>query len=435
MEKTKSNDLFERRNKVVSNGVGIFVKTTAKSAKGAIITDLDNNEYIDLGGGIGVLNAGHCPKEVVEAIKAQADKLIHTCFHVSAYDGYVELCEKLVEILPHGDRTKVMLTNTGAESVENAIKIARQATKRPAVICFSDGFHGRSLMGMSLTSKVTYKTDCGPFAPEVYRMEYPNFYKNGDDLSEDEFSIQEMARLEEFVKNYVDVNSVAAIILELVQGEGGFNIAPKKYIKLLRKFCDKYGVMLIFDEVQTGFCRTARWGAYQHYDVVPDISTWAKSMGSGMPIGCVIGKADVMDAVTPGTIGGTYLGNPVCCAAALATIKLMKDQKLNERAAKIGEIFVSKFKTFSELTPFIGDVRALGAMVAIEFVTDTQSKNPNADFCDKFVAKCLEKNVILLRAGNSKNIVRILSPIVITDIEIDKALQIMEDSLKEIIKG
>ena len=435
MEKNRSSDLFERRNKVVSNGVGIFVNTTAKSAKGSIITDVDDNEYIDLGGGIGVLNAGHCPDTVVEAIKSQAEKLIHTCFHVSTYEGYVKLCEKLVEILPHGRETKVMLTNTGAESVENAIKIARQATRRPGVICFSDAFHGRSFMGMSLTSKINYKKDCGPFAPEVYRMEYPNFYKNGKGGSEDDFSIQEIKRLEEFVKSYVDVNSVAAIILELVQGEGGFNIAPRKYIKLLRQFCDDHGVMLIFDEVQTGFCRTAKWGAYQHYDVTPDISTWAKSMGSGMPIGAVIGKAEVMDAAAPGTIGGTYLGNPVCFSAAIATIKVMEDQRLNEQADRIGKVFVEKFKKFATLTPFVGDVRSLGAMVAIEFVVDKESKVPNPEFCEQFVSKCLDKKLILLKAGNSKNIVRVLSPLVITDNEIERALLIMEESLKELIKG
>lgn len=429
---SSSNNLFERRDRVVSKGLGVFVRTTAKSAKGAIITDLDNNEYIDLGGGIGVLNAGHCPKEVVAAIKKQADELIHTCFHVSVYERYIELCEKLVEIMPHGDSTKVMLTNTGAESVENAIKIAKQATKRSAVICFSDAFHGRTLMGMSLTSQITYKTDCGPFAPEVYRIEYPNFYRNGHELSEDEFSESEINRLERFVKTYVEVNQVAAIILELVQGEGGFNIAPKKYIKLLREFCDKHGVMLIFDEVQTGFCRTGKWGAYEHYDVVPDISTWAKSMGSGMPIGAVIGKAEVMDAAAPGTVGGTYLGNPVCCAAALATIKLMEDKNLRERALVIGKVFVDRFKEFAEFTPAIGDVRALGAMVAIEFVENRSTKTPNTQFCEKFVQKCLEKKVILLKAGVSKNVVRILSPLVITDKEIEAALQIMEETLKEL---
>lgn len=432
MDRNKSNDLFERRAKVVSNGVGVFVNTSAKSAKGAIITDVDDNEFIDLGGGIGVLNAGHCPDEVVSAIKNQAEKLIHTCFHVSTYEAYIELCEKLVEILPHGKQTKVILTNTGAESVENAIKIAKQATMRPAVICFSDAFHGRSLMGMSLTSKIDYKINCGPFAPEVYRAEYPNFYKNGNGLNEDDFSVSEIEKLEEFVKRYVDVNSVAAIIIELVQGEGGFNIAPKKYIKLLREFCDKHGIMLIFDEVQTGFCRTAKWGAYQHYDVDPDISTWAKSMGSGMPIGAVIGKAEVMDAAAPGTIGGTYLGNPVCCAAAIATIKLMEDKKLNERASIIGKRFAEKFIEFAEFVPFIGDVRALGAMVAIEFVEDKNTKKPHSQFCADFVQRCLDKNLILLKAGVAKNIVRVLSPIVITDSEIEKAFQIMEETLKEL---
>jgi 4-aminobutyrate aminotransferase/(S)-3-amino-2-methylpropionate transaminase len=435
MEKNMNADLLERRKKVVSNGVGIFVNTTAESAKGAIITDVEGDEYIDLGGGIGVLNAGHCPPKVVEAIKQQADKLLHSCFHVSMYEGYIKLCEKLVEILPHGESTKVMLTNTGVESVENAIKIARQATKRPAVICFSDAFHGRTLMGMSLTSKVNYKMNCGPFAPEIYRIDYPNFYKRDNELNEDDFSVQEIKKLKKFVRNYVDAKSVAAIVIELVQGEGGFNIAPKKYIELLRDFCDKHGIMLIFDEVQTGFCRTGKWGAYEHYGINPDLSTWAKSMGSGLPIGCVIGKAEVMDAAEPGTIGGTYLGNPVCCAAALATIEVMEEEKLNERADKIGKIFMDRFKEFQKITPFIGDVRGIGAMVAIEFVKGPNSKIANAKFCSAFVKKCLEKKVILLKAGKAKNVVRVLSPIVITESEIEKALQIMEETLKELTKG
>jgi 4-aminobutyrate aminotransferase/(S)-3-amino-2-methylpropionate transaminase len=435
MKDSNSNSLFARREKVVSNGVGVFVHTTVKSAKGCILTDVDDNEYIDLGGGIGVLNAGHCPDEVITAIKEQAEKLIHSCFHVSTYEGYVELCEKLVEILPHGKNTKVMLTNSGVESVENAVKIARQATKKEAIICFSDAFHGRTLMGMSLTSKVEYKKNCGPFAPEVYRIDYPNFYKKGGGLTESEFSLKEIKRLEEFIRSYVDIDEVAAVIIELVQGEGGFNIAPKEYIERLRDFCDKHKVMLIFDEVQTGFGRTGKWGAYEHYGVIPDISTWAKSMGSGMPIGCVIGKTEVMDAVVPGTLGGTYLGNPVCCAAAIATIKLMEDKNLNARAEVIGKIFTDKFKEFAEFVPFIGDIRALGAMVAVEFVMGPDDKEANFEFCEEFVSKCLEKRIILLKAGKYKNIIRILSPLVISDSEINTSLQIMEETFKELTKG
>jgi len=429
-----SQDLYTRRSNVVPNGVGSFVKTTAVEAKGARLTDADGKEFIDFGGGIGVLNSGHCPPKVVKAIQDQAAKLIHACFHISTYEIYIELCEKLVKLFPHGPKTKAMLTNTGAESVENAIKIARQATKRQAIICFSDAFHGRSMMGMTLTSKVTYKTNCGPFAPEVYRLEFPQLYRKPENLSEEEFCKQELQKLEKFVGTYVDVTSVAAIILELVQGEGGFHAAPKAYIKGLREFCTKNGIMLIFDEVQTGFGRTGKWGAYQHYDVLPDISTWAKSMGSGMPIGAVIGRQEVMDAAVAGTIGGTYLGNPVCCAAAIATIDFMEEEKLNDRANVIGTKIKERFKKMAEWADCIGDVRGLGAMIALEFVTDRKTKAPNADICDAVTTKCLEKGVILLKAGNGKNVIRILSPLTITDADVDKALNIIEESLKEVIK-
>lgn len=430
-----SQDLYTRRSNVVPNGVGTFVKTTAVEAKGARLKDADGKEYIDFGGGIGVLNSGHCPPKVVKAIQDQAAKLIHACFHISTYEPYVELCEKLVKLFPHGAKTKAMLTNTGAESVENAIKIARQATKRPAVICYSDAFHGRSMMGMTLTSKVTYKTNCGPFAPEVYRLDFPQLYRKPEALSEEDFSKQELQKLEKFVATYVDVTSVAAIILELVQGEGGFHAAPKAYVKGLREFCTKHGIMLIFDEVQTGFGRTGKWGAHQHYDVLPDISTWAKSMGSGMPIGAVIGKQEVMDAAVAGTIGGTYLGNPVCCAAAIATIDFMEEEKLNDRAEALGKKIKERFKKMAEWADCIGDVRGLGSMVALEFVTDRKTKAPNADACDAVTSKCLEKGVILLKAGNGKNIIRILSPLTITDADVDKALDIIEGALKEVVKA
>jgi 4-aminobutyrate aminotransferase/(S)-3-amino-2-methylpropionate transaminase len=432
---TTSKDLYTRRSNVVPNGVGSFVKSTAAAAKGARITDADGKQYIDLGGGIGVLNAGHCPPKVVKAIQEQAEKLIHACFHISTYEVYIELCEKLVALFPHGPKTKAMLTNTGAESVENAIKIARQATKRPAVICYSDAFHGRSMMGMTLTSKVTYKTNCGPFAPEVYRLEFPQFYRKPEGLSEEEFSKQELQKLEKFVGTYVDVTSVAAIILELVQGEGGFHAAPKAYVKGLREFCTKHGIMLIFDEVQTGFARTGKWGAHQHYDVLPDISTWAKSMGSGMPIGAVIGKQEVMDAAAVGTIGGTYLGNPVCCAAALATIAFMEEQNLNQKANDIGKKVKDRFQKMAAWADCIGDVRGLGAMVALEFVSDKKTKAPNADVCEAVTAKCLEKGVILLKAGNAKNVIRILSPLTISEKDLDEALDIIEESLEEVVKA
>ncbi|CAN5194722.1 4-aminobutyrate--2-oxoglutarate transaminase [soil metagenome] len=432
---TRQNDeLFERRKAVVANGVGIFCPVTVSHAKNSTLTDVEGNELIDFAGGIGVLNAGHCPEPVIQAIQQQAEKLIHSCFHIATYEVYIQLCEKLAEILPHGDATKVMLTNTGAEAVENAIKIARQATQRPAVICFTEAFHGRSLMAMSLTSKINYKLNCGPFAPEVYRLTFPDLYHYRDGLSEDEFVKRELKKLEDATHSLVEVESVAAIILELVQGEGGFNIVPKKYVEGLREFCDRNGIMLIFDEVQTGFCRTGKWGAYEHYNVTPDLSTWAKSMGSGMPIGAVIGKQHIMDAAVPGTIGGTYLGNPVCCAASLATIEFMEKEDLNRKATEISRIVESRFLKMKNKFSCIGDVRGLGAMQAIEFVKNNDPSQPDSELVSKLTQNCLDRGLLIITAGTYKNVIRILSPLVISHEQLNKGLDIMEEELQKIVK-
>ncbi|MFB0945214.1 MAG: 4-aminobutyrate aminotransferase/(S)-3-amino-2-methylpropionate transaminase [Spirosomataceae bacterium] len=432
MTKTITDQLFDRRTKVVSNGVGVFVRSSVVSATNGTIETQDGQTLIDFAGGIGVVNAGHCPPPVVEAIKAQAEKLIHACFHISSYEPYVELCEKLVDLFPHGEETKAMLTNTGAEAVENAIKIARQATKRQAILCYTDSFHGRSMMAMTLTSKIDYKKNCGPFAPEVYRLPYPNFYHNGTGLTEDQYADYELKRLYSSAKNLVDPTNIAAVIIEVVQGEGGFNPAPQKYLKGLRAFCDEYGIALIFDEVQSGFCRTGKWSAYEHYDVIPDLSTWAKSMGSGMPIGCVIGKKDVMDAAEPGTIGGTYLGNPVCCAASLATIKYMEDIDLNSMANKVAVIVHRRFTDLQQKCPSIGDVRGLGAMQAIEFVKEGDPEMPDGDTCSKLIAACLSRGLIILSAGTNKNIIRILSPLTISEETLNQGLDIIEEELIKI---
>jgi 4-aminobutyrate aminotransferase / (S)-3-amino-2-methylpropionate transaminase / 5-aminovalerate transaminase len=428
----KTQELIKRRQAVVANGVSVFVASSAVEAHGATIIDANGNELIDFAGGIGVTNAGHCPPPVVKAIQQQTEKLIHACFNISTYEPYLELSEKLVALFPHGENTKVMLTNTGAESVENAIKIARQATKRPAVLCYSEAFHGRSMMAMTLTSKINYKMDCGPFAPEVYRLPFPNFYHDGNGLSEDDFAEKELQKLYDSTHTLVDPNSVAALIIELVQGEGGFNIAPKAYIKGLRAFCDEFGIMLIFDEVQSGFGRTGKWGAYEHYGVAPDISTWAKSMGSGMPIGAVIGKQEVMDAAAVGTIGGTYLGNPVCCAAAIATIKYMEEINLNQKAVEVAKIVSDRFLKLKEKCAAIGDVRGLGAMQAIEFVENGDPNLPDADTANALAKACLKRGLILMTAGTNKNVVRVLSPLVISHDQLNRGLDIIEEELLKI---
>lgn len=430
---TNSQKILDRRKQFVPNAIGIFNPSTAVSASGSTITDADGNDMIDFAGGIGVVNAGHCPPPVVAAIAAQAAQMIHCSFNVASYDLYMQLAEKLATLFPHGDHTKVMLTNSGAESVENAIKIARQATGRQAIICYDSAFHGRSMMAMTLTSKVGYKLGCGPYAPEVYRLPFPDYYKLNNGKSEDDFSDIHLRDLEEFFNTNIPSNQVAAIIMEPVQGEGGFNVVPKKYIQELRKICDKYGILLILDEVQSGFGRTGKWAAYEHFDVVPDISTWAKSMGSGMPIGCVIGKASIMDSCKPSTIGGTYPGNPVCCAASLATLKYMEEIDINALGEKVGNIVRARFNKMKEQFPAIGDVRGLGAMMAFELVKNNDPHQPDADTCKKLIAYCANHGLIVINAGVNGNVIRILSPLVIEENLLNKGLDIIENGLKELL--
>ena len=430
-ELTKSQELFNRRKIVVANGVGVFNTATVQQAKGAIIIDVEGRELIDFAGGIGVVNAGHCPEPVVEAIREQAGKYLHTSFNVVTYEPYIQLCEELADILPHGESTKVMLVSTGAEAVENAIKIARQATKKSAILCFTGAYHGRTMMAMTLTSKVSYKYNCGPFAPEVYRLPFPNFYRYHGERGLDKFVDDELKRLHESALNLVDVKSVAAVIIEPIQGEGGFVPVPKRYLEGLRAFCDEHGIMLIMDEVQSGFCRTGHWASWQHYGVQPDISTYAKSMGSGLPIAAVVGKAEVMDAAAPGSIGGTYIGSPICCVAASATIQYMKDINLNARAVEVGNIISTRLNNLMKECPEIGDVRGIGAMIGVEFVKNGDPRQPNSDICGKIVKGCVENGLIVLSAGTYKNVLRILSPLVITDEQLNKGLSILENEIKK----
>jgi 4-aminobutyrate aminotransferase/(S)-3-amino-2-methylpropionate transaminase len=429
-EKTKSQELLERRQRVVANGVGVFNTATVSHAKGAIITDEDGNELIDFAGGIGVVNAGHCPQPVVDAIKAQAEKYLHTSFNVVTYEPYIELCEEIAGILPHGDHTKVMLISTGAEAVENAVKIARQATGKQGILCFTDAYHGRTMMAMSLTSKVAYKVGCGPFNAEVYRIPFPNFYHMANGRTEEEFVADHLSVLHNSANTIVDPNNLAAIIIEPIQGEGGFNPVPKGYLQGLRYYCDQHNIMLIIDEVQSGFCRTGHWAAWQHYGVQPDLSTYAKSLGSGLPIAAVVGRAEIMDAAASGSIGGTYIGSPVCCAAALATIKYMKEINLNAKALLIAEVINKRMGDLKKECPSIGDVRGVGAMQGIEFIAHGDPNSPATDLCARIVKACAKKGLILLSAGTYKNVIRILSPLVITEEQLNAGLDILIEEIK-----
>jgi len=423
---SQNRELNERRAAIVPRGVAQFNFATADAARGATIIDAEGRELIDLVGGIGVLTVGHANPAVLKAVQAQAARLMHTCIHVATYEPYVELCEKLATLLPHGDKTKVMLTNTGAEAVENAVKIARQATGRPAVICFSEAFHGRTLLCMSLTSKVGNKIGCGPFAPEVYRLPFPHYYRYREGLDPEAFVERELTRFRQALVNTVPPEHVAAVIMEVVQGEGGFVPAPFAYLRGLRELCDRHKILLILDEVQTGLCRTGRWAAYEHAGIRPDISTWAKALGGGLPIAAVVGRAEVMDAARPGTIGGTYGGNPVACAAALAVLGFMEEHDLNARSEAIGKITRRHFTALQSRCPsVVGDVRGLGAMVAMELVEDGDPNRPATTLVADLVKACLARGVLILPAGAYSNVIRILCPLVISDQQLEQGLTVI----------
>lgn len=413
-------EFLERRTSAVSAGVGRLNQLVVAKGEGAVLTDVEGREFLDLASGIGVTTVGHCHPKVTEAISRQAQTLIHTCIHVATYEPYLHLCEKLIELFAHGESTKAMLVNSGAEAVENAVKIARQYTKRPAVICFSESFHGRTLLAGTLTSKVGYKLGCGPYAPEVYRLPFPSHFHYGDSLSLEQFVDREVRRLRDFFVNTVSADQVAAVIVEPLQGEGGFNPIPSAYLTSLREICSEHGIMLILDEVQSGFCRTGKWAAFQHYGVTPDLSIWAKAMGGGMPISAVLGRAEVMDGARPGTLGGTYGGNPVACAAALAAIAVMEEENLCARAAELGARIKARLDALKARCSNVLDVRGLGAMLALEL------QGPTADI----VARCFERGVLILTAGHGGQVVRLLPPLVIREEQLDMALDVLEEEIE-----
>lgn len=433
---TESERLIERRHAVVARGVAQFAgNTTAAHARGATLVDADGREWIDFAGGIGVVNAGHCPEPVVRAIQEQAARLMHASIHVATYEPYVRLCEKLVGVAPHGAATKAMLVNSGAEAVENAVKIARQATGRSAIVAFTEAFHGRTLLAATLTSKTGYKQGCGPFAPEVYRLPFPNRFRRGDGLAEDVFVARELARVKELFVTSVGAQEVAAIIIEAVQGEGGFVPAPRAYLRGLRDLCTEHGIMLICDEVQSGFFRAGAWSAYERSGITPDLSTWAKSLGSGLPIAAVLGRAEVMDAALPGTLGGTYGGNPVACAGAIATLDLLESLDMAAHADRVGSRVFSRFSALRAKCDLIADVRGLGAMVAAEFCRGGDPARPAGDVVAKATALCREQGLLVLPASAYGNVIRVLSPLVIEDAELDRGLDILEHALLAAARG
>jgi 4-aminobutyrate aminotransferase/(S)-3-amino-2-methylpropionate transaminase len=429
MENVQTNAaLQEIRNKFIAKGMVSGTPNYISHAKGSVLVDVEGQEYLDFGGGIAVMNVGHSHPKVVEAIKNQAEKFTHTCFMVSPYDSAVKLAEKLCNAVPGDSPKAAMFANSGAEAVENAVKIARYYTQKTGIIAFDNGFHGRTLMGMSLTSKSKpYKFGMGPFAPEIYRMPFANCYRCPFSKEYPSCDVACADHLEYFFINHVPAEQTAAIIVEPVQGEGGFIAPPKEYFQKLKKICEENNILLIADEIQTGIGRTGYMFAMEYYGVEADITTTAKSLAAGMPLSAVVGKKEIMDVVHPAGIGGTYGGNPLACEAALAVFDIMEDENLLEKSKQLGEKLQSTFEGFQEKYDIIGDVRGLGPMIALELVKDRSTKEPAPEETKALVKYCLDRGLLILGCGTYGNVLRFLMPLVITDDELQKGLDIIND--------
>jgi len=420
----RSREILERKERVVAGPLSIYVPVVIAEGRGATITDVDGNTLIDFTGGVGCLNVGHAHPQVVAAARDQLERFTHTDFTIVPYELYVTLAERLVERAPISGPAKAAFFNAGTEAVENAIKFARAYTGRPAVIAFEGGFHGRTLLSLSLTSKThPYKAGLGPFAPEVYRLPFAQDYRGPD-------AATALDALERALITQVAAESVAAIVIEPVQGEGGFVVAPQEFLEGVRRICDEHGIVLVVDEVQTGFCRTGTFFAIEQYDVEPDLITVAKSIASGLPLSGVIGRAPIMDAPGDSAIGGTYVGNPVAQAAALAVLDVIEEEGLGERAGVVGDTIRARMLAWQDRFPEIGDVRGLGAMLAIELVRDPATKDPAPELATRIVENAAENGLLLLKSGIYSNCIRVLVPLVISDPELDEALSVWEAAIE-----
>jgi 4-aminobutyrate aminotransferase / (S)-3-amino-2-methylpropionate transaminase / 5-aminovalerate transaminase len=420
----RSREILERKAGTVADPLSITFPIVIEESRGATLTDVDGNTFLDLAGGVGCLNVGHSHPRVVAAAQEQLGRFGHTDFTVVPYELYVRLAERLCELTPISGPAKAAFFNAGTEAVENAIKFARSHTKRPAVIAFEGGFHGRTLLSLSLTSKThPYKAGLGPFAPEVYRVPFAQDYRGPDARTA-------LAALEQALVTQVAAEDVAAIVIEPVQGEAGFVVAPRPFLEGVRRICDDNGIVLVVDEVQTGFGRTGKLFAIEHYGVEPDLMTMAKSLAAGLPLSCVIGRAEIMDAPGDSAIGGTYVGNPVAQAAALAVLDVIEEEGLVQRAGAIGETIRGRMSTWRDRFEAVGDVRGLGAMMAIELVHSRDSKDPAPELASAVVEAATERGLLLLKSGIYSNCIRVLVPLVITDAELDEALDVWEQALE-----
>ncbi len=424
----KNTELQVRREQAVPAGVATMLPIFAAKARNAEIWDVEGKRYIDFAGGIAVVNTGHNHPKIIDAVKAQLDCFSHTCFQITPYANYIELAEKLNDLVPGDSPKQTIFLSTGAEAVENAIKIARAHTGRSGIIAFSGGFHGRTMMGMALTGKVVpYKVGFGPFPSDVFHAPFPNEYLG--------YSVdQALAALEGIFASDIDPARVAAMIIEPVQGEGGFNIASPRFLKALRKKCDEHGILLIMDEIQTGFARTGRMFATEYAGIEPDMITLAKSLAGGFPLSAVTGRKEVMQSAKPGGLGGTYAGSPTAIAAALAVLDIIEQEKLIERSHVLGEMIAGHLKQMSELN-CMGEVRQLGAMVALELIKDNDPMQADADLAKALVQAAAKAGLILLSCGTRGNIIRFLAPLTISDDLLAEGMTILSGCLMQILDG
>jgi 4-aminobutyrate aminotransferase / (S)-3-amino-2-methylpropionate transaminase / 5-aminovalerate transaminase len=429
----KSRALMQRREAAVPRGPYHATPVFAARSEGAVIEDVDGNRYLDFAGGIGCLNTGHRPPEVDSAIREQLEKYLHLCFSVTPYEGYVAVAEKLNALAPGKFPKKTLLVNSGAEALENAVKIARAYTKRPAAIVFNDAFHGRTMMTLALTSKThPYKAGFEPFPGDVYRIPYAYCYRCSYGLTYPSCRMTCANALEDAFKRVVAPESVAAVIAEPVLGEGGFVIPPKEFYPIISEICRKHGILFIADEVQSGIARTGKYFAIEHYGVEPDLITSAKSLGGGLPLAAVTGRAEIMDAAGVGGLGGTFGGNPLSCASALAALDIIEKDGLLARSTHLGRKFEERARVWQKQFAIVGDVRGLGAMCAIELVNDQATREPHAEATKKIAQHCYEHGLITITAGTYGNVMRILVPLVVTDEQFDEGLDVLEAALTHV---
>ena len=429
----KSRAIMGRRQAAVPRGIYHATPIVAASARGAVVEDVDGNTYLDFAGGIGTLNVGHSAPAVVDAIRGQLDQFTHTCFSVAAYENYISLAERLAKLTPGRFPKKAMFVNSGAEGIENAVKIARCASGRPGLLCFEDAFHGRTLLTLSLTSKVhPYKAGFGPFISDTLRVPFAYCYRCAYDRSYPDCTTACIDAIEDRFTRHADPRAIAAVVVEPVLGEGGFVVPPREYLGRLAELCRRYGILVIADEVQSGFGRTGRMFACEHYGLEPDILVAAKSLAGGLPLAAIIGRAEIMDAPGVGGLGGTFAGNPLALAAAHAVLDIFETGDLLRRAESIGERVESRAATWAARYDAVGEVRRLGAMVGIELVKDRASRRPAKDETNEIIRLACERGVIMMPAGTFGNVIRILVPLVVSDAELDEGLDVLEGCLEAV---